>query len=128
MKHKLTLILVMVVGTATAQLKGHRLSGDFNRSLRIPHAVADRQWVRNTPMLNTFYGDQPSNAFTYWQGMTYTRYSVNGRFKSTYLFDVQGTLRESRASYSLKKSGILSYWRVQFSPQRTRSLLTYTIH
>jgi hypothetical protein len=67
-------------------------------------------------------------AFSYWQGGSYTSYSENGRYSSSYSYDVLGQIRESRASYKLKKNGALSYWHIQFSPQRTRPLFVYTIH
>jgi hypothetical protein len=127
MKHILILILVMAFGAAAGQLKGDRLKGDFSPSLHMQKAGSDLSWVRTTPVLTTVSSDLSVPAVTYWQGMSYTRYSANGRFRSTYLFDVQGTLRESRASYSLKKTGILSNWRVQFSPQRNRPQFIYTI-
>jgi hypothetical protein len=85
------------------------------------------RWRKLTPTLVTFPGSEVQSAFSYWQGSSYTSYSGNGRIRSTHLFDVQGQLRESRASISLRRKGILSNWRVQFSPQRTSPLFIYMI-
>jgi hypothetical protein len=84
-------------------------------------------WRQGTPTLVNFPGSEIQSSFSYWVGSSYTSYSENGRFRNTYLFDVQGRLRESRASVSLRKSGPLSYWRVQISPQRHRPMFIYTI-
>jgi len=89
-----------------------------------------RSWESMRPaapiLTNVINGNLAS--FSYWQGGSYTSYSENGRFRSTHSFDVQGQLRESRASFSLRSKGALSYWRIQLSAQRSRPLFIYTIH
>jgi hypothetical protein len=84
-------------------------------------------WRRVPTSFISFPGSDTQSSFSYWMGSSYTSHSENGRFRSTHLFDVLGHLRESRASVSLRKSGPLSYWRIQISPQRHRPLFIYTI-
>jgi hypothetical protein len=127
MSKSFILVLVMGFGTVQAQVKGDLIKTDRLNFLRMQSTHSGSSWIKSTPYLTTISSDQSASTGTFWHGMTYTSYSVNGRFRSTYLFDVQGVLRESRASYSLKKSGMLSHWRVQFSPQRSRPMFTYTI-
>jgi hypothetical protein len=64
----------------------------------------------------------------YWQGSTYTNFSENGRIKSTLSFDSHGQIRESFSSINLRKTGALSYWRIQISPRRAQPVFVYTIH
>jgi hypothetical protein len=120
--------LVMVLGDVAAQINADLVKNARSPILQRQEPLASKSWIRSTPVFALPSTDYANATAPYWQGVTYTRYSEDGRFKSTYLFDVQGTLRESRASYSLKKSGILSYWRVQISPQRSRPQFIYTIH
>lgn len=71
---------------------------------------------------------QQDNGLAYWQGSSYTNFSENGRIKSTMSLDIHGQIRESFSSINLRKSGVLSYWRIQFSPKRASPVLVYTIH
>jgi hypothetical protein len=128
MKKLLILLLVVSFTSAGAQVKRHLRDNALISFFRIKGSVPDFKSIRRAPV---FVNIPTNNAFTttsYWQGASYTSYSENGRFRSTHSFDVQGVLRESRASFSLKKNGALSFWRVQFSPQRSRPHFIYTIH
>lgn len=122
-------ILLMLIGFTT-------VSAQINISPKNPRGLIslltshqEFAYSKTIPLLNNipFSSSMFGSAF-YWQGSLYTSYSENGRFRSAHSFDVLGNLRESKASFSLKKTGLLSYWRVQFSPQRGRPLFTYTIH
>lgn len=79
---------------------------------------------RRPPVLTT----SPELTAPYWQGTSYTNFSENGRLRSTLMFDIHGQLRESSSSINLKKTGALSYWRIQFSPRRSQPVLVFTIH
>lgn len=120
-------IFIMVCISAYGQAEktdfSHPLLGFFRMK-----PIPPFKWIRTSPRFMQVSTNEIQNAYSYWLGAMYTSYSENGRFRTTHMFDVQGQLRESRASYSLKKNGALSYWRVQISPQRTRPLFIYTIH
>jgi hypothetical protein len=128
MKKAMFLFFIVISLSAHAQfqdLPGTRSSFlGFFRMKPIPPL----RWLRTAPRFNQVSTNTMQNAYSYWLGASYTSYSENGRFSATHLWDVQGRLRESRASFSLKKNGALSWWRVQISPQRTRPLVIYTIH
>lgn len=115
------------IGTQ-AQTKLRQRENSFRSFFRMKGPAPDFKSIRHTPVFVTLPAGNVFTTTSFWQGASYTSYSENGRFRSTHSFDVQGILRESRASFSLKKNGALSYWRVQFSPQRSRPLFIYTIH
>jgi hypothetical protein len=121
-------IIILLIGCipAGAQVRDRPESPGFFSFFKMKQFPLNPGWLKSAPLFtNLPAGNIPSS--TYWEGVSYTSYSENGRFTSTHSFDVQGQLRESRASFSLKKSGVLSKWRVQFSAQRTRPLFVYTI-
>jgi hypothetical protein len=118
MVKSLLLIILMVAATASAE-------GQILRELRgFVRMKSKPIFYRKTPVII----NSQDNALPYWQGSSYTNFSENGRLKNTLSFDIHGQLRESFSSINLKKSGVLSYWRIQFSPIRTRPMLVYTIH
>ncbi len=126
MKSAIILIILMGGIQAKAQLLSFE-KAPLNTFFNMKNVVTDYKAIRTTPtMVNP--QNTTSQFFSYWQGALLTSYSGNGRFRATHSFDMQGLLRETRASFSLKKSGVLSYWRIQLSSVRTRPLLTYTIH
>ena len=123
MKTYVILILMACVVNCQAQLKAskrHPLLSFF----RMKGTPPDMRMIRNAPTYETI----PYTNLSYWQGAGYTSYSENGRIRTTHLFDATGILRETRSSISLKRAGRLSYWRIQYSPQRLRPLIIYTIH
>jgi hypothetical protein len=122
----LSLALVLLVVQLQAQNRNESAPTSLLGFFKMKESPAFA-WRQVTPSLVNFQGSDTHASFSYWVGSSYTSYSENGRFSSTHLFDVQGRLRESRASVSLRKSGPLSYWRVQISPQRHRPLFIYTI-
>lgn len=126
MRKILTTLLIFSSVCSFGQIKeSHARIFNF---LRFHNTTPDLRWNRTTPLFVNFYGSSIESSFSYWQGAAFTTFSRNGRIKTTNLFDVHGQLRETRSSVSLKKTGVLSYWRLQISPQRTRPLLVYTIH
>jgi hypothetical protein len=124
------IVIILLLGSvsAEAQFTSALKERSFLGFFRIRQPAPDLRWLKPVPVLTNFQTDQHQPSSHYWQGVTYTSFSENGRFRSTHSFDNQGVLRESRASFSLKKSGALSWWRIQFSPQRSRPLFVYTIH
>jgi hypothetical protein len=123
-------LLILILVLISFQTKGqftrpHHSDGilGFFKMKEIPIS----RWKRTTPVFVTFTGSDTQSTFGYWMGSSITRYSANGRFTSTNVFDVNGQLRETRSSIRLQKKGILSSWKVQFSPQRSRPLFIYTI-
>jgi hypothetical protein len=126
-----TLLIIMLAGSclsSQAQLKNQSGKGGFAGFLRMTQPLTDSKWLNGAPRLTSLPWGHYTTAGAYWQGSSYTSYSENGRVTSTYTFDTQGQLRESKTSVSLRKRGMLSYWQVQFSPQRSRPLLIYNIH
>lgn len=123
------MIIILLAGCipAGAQVRDRSERPGVFSIFSMKQQVFNPRWLKNAPVFTNLPMGANTPAGTYWEGMSYTSYSVNGRFRSTHSFDVQGQLRESRASFSLKKSGILSKWCVQFSAQRTRPLFVYTI-
>ena len=84
--------------------------------------------ARSSPGFATISSSIGMPATSYWEGRSYTSYSQNGRLSSTYSFDVQGQLRETRTSLLIKKSGVFSNWRLQFAPQQNhKALFVYKI-
>jgi hypothetical protein len=123
------MLVFIILGSSWLQAEAQ--VNQKNRTLlnffRMKPAAHNYQWSRKAPAFAVIPAfNQPD--VSYWQGSTYTSYSENGRLRSTHSFDVQGQLRETRASFSLKKSGVLSWWRIQFSSQRNRPQFIYTIH
>jgi hypothetical protein len=126
MKKLIVIILLAGCIPAAAQFKERSERQGLFSFFRMKPLPPNLRWLMNAPVFTTLpMGNLSSSA--YWQGVSYTSYSENGRFRSTHSFDVQGQLRESRASFSLRKSGVLSKWAVQLSAQRSRPLFTYTI-
>jgi len=130
MKTLMLLLLILTSSGATAQINSFRKgSNSLLGFFRVKENIlpVDYRATRQVLVLRT----PPSDAFTsssYWQTATYTTYSENGRIRTTHIFDINGQLRESRPSVSLRKTGVLSYLRVQFSLQRQPTLFTYTLH
>lgn len=124
---KKLIVIILLVGCipAAAQFKERSERPGLFSFFRMKQLPPNLRWLRNAPVFTTLPMGMSSSA--YWQGVSYTSYSENGRFRSTHSFDVQGQLRESRASFSLRKSGVLSKWAVQLSAQRSRPLFVYTI-
>ncbi|WP_143785684.1 hypothetical protein [Ohtaekwangia koreensis] len=120
-------LLVISSLHASAQIKSSESSNSllsFFRTKKTSDTFSFRA-IKHAPVLSSADSYAPGQ---YWQTSSYTTYSENGRIRTTHIFDVNGQLRESRPSVSLKKSGALSYLRVQFSFQRQPTLFTYTIH
>ena len=128
MKKLLVLVLVTCVVSAQAQLHKARSKPSFLSFFRIKGSVPDFRTLRNSARLTTLTSDNFISSNSYWQGATYTSYSENGRIRTTHSFDVAGVLRETKSSISLRREGRWSYWRIQFSTQRTRPYFVYTIH
>lgn len=123
MKTWLVVILTASVVNCHAQLQSSKRHPIFS-FFRMKGNPPDMRSIRSAPQLSTI----PYTNLSYWQGAGYTSYSENGRIRTTHLFDATGVLRETRSSISLKREGRLSYWRIQYSPQRLRPLIIYTIH
>lgn len=126
MKKLIVIILLAGCIPVAAQIKERPERPGLFSFFRMKQLPPNLRWLRNAPAFTTLPMGNLSSS-TYWQGVSYTSYSENGRFRSTHSFDVQGQLRESRASFSLRKSGTLSKWCVQLSAQRSRPLFIYTI-
>ena len=123
------LISLLIAGCINAQAQvAPRKEHAFLSFFRFKERISPHGHLRNGAVLSFVPAGNSQQSFTYWQGSSYTSYSENGRLRNTYCFDVQGQLRESRTTFSLKKRGVLSYWHIQFSLHRTRPLFIYTIH
>jgi hypothetical protein len=127
MKKLMVIILLAGCIPASAQFMGEAKRQDFFGFFRIKQPPLNLGWLKSAPVFMNLPAGGNTFSSAYWEGVSYTSYSENGRFRNTHSFDVQGQLRESRASYSLKKNGMLSKLRVQFSSQRNRPLFAYTI-
>jgi hypothetical protein len=124
MKKYIILILMTSFLSCQAQLNEPKAKRSLLSFFRMKGTPPDMRTIRTSPSFATI----PYTDHCYWQGAGYTSYSENGRIRTTHLFDVTGMLRETRSSISLRREGRLSYWRIQFSPQRNRPLIIYTIH
>ena len=129
MKKLVTFILVAVsCFSVHAQLKTNpgmnRLFGFF----RMKQSLSSLDGIRSTPRFTSIPSGIRMTTTSYWEGLTYTNFSENGRLSSTYSFDMQGQLRETRTSILLRKSGAFSNWTIQFAPQRSnKALFVYRI-
>jgi hypothetical protein len=123
MKTSLVLMLMVCAINCQAQLQSSKRNPLLS-FFKMKGNPPDLRSIRTAPVFSTI----PYTNLSYWQGGGYTSYSENGRIRTTHLFDATGILRETRASISLKRAGRLSYWRIQYSPQRLRPLIIYTIH
>ena len=56
--------------------------------------------------------DRPGS---YWQGVVFTRTSPGKYFASTYYYDQQGNLRETRSFFNIRRRGQFTNWKIQFS-------------
>ncbi len=124
MKRGLIVLVCLMLAFTTQGQMAKKMNGvwGFLKMKNKPYVL------RKTPAVVNVQGIDATHSFSYWQGSSFTTWSENGRVKATYSFDHQGSLRESNASISIRKSGLLSWWRIQFSPQRTRPFVVYTIH
>ncbi|MDV3309219.1 MAG: hypothetical protein LOY03_10435 [Cyclobacteriaceae bacterium] len=52
---------------------------------------------------------------SYWQGLVFTRTSPGKFFASTYYYDQQGNLRETRSFFNIRRRGQFTNWKIQFS-------------
>jgi hypothetical protein len=122
-------IIILLAGSvsASAQIRDHSERQGIFSFFKMKQLPLNLRWLKCAPVFTNLPMGGNTASSTYWEGVSYTSYSENGRFRSTHSFDVQGQLRETRTSFSLKKNGTLSKWCVQFSPQRTRPLFVYTI-
>ncbi|HEY4654228.1 MAG TPA: hypothetical protein VIH22_06925 [Cyclobacteriaceae bacterium] len=68
----------------------------------------------------------PGRGEAYWQGLVITRTSPGKFFASTYFYDVQGNLRETRSYFNIKKRGQLTNWKIQIPSQHTSPVLVHT--
>jgi hypothetical protein len=126
MKKMLFMLILGCYFNAKAQVSEHHHAYDLPGYYKtVPLSLRS---VRNAPYLNTIPAAGFFSSATYWQATSYNTYSGNGRIRTSHSFDVQGQLRESKASVSLRRTGILSYWRIQISPQRQRPQFIYVIH
>ena len=57
----------------------------------------------------------PDRAGAYWQGLVFTRTSPGRYFASTYYYDQQGNLRETRSFFNIRRRGQFTNWKIQFS-------------
>src|SRR5690349_14758199 len=115
-----TFVLIMLMGASHTFVNAQVFS-ELKGFLRMKSKPV---WLRKTPAMTVSH----DNVSSYWQGSSFTNFSENGRIKSTMSFDIHGQIRESFSSINLKKSGVLSYWRIQFSSRRTHPVIVYTIH
>jgi hypothetical protein len=120
------LVVVFVLTSAGLQAQFRMKETSALHILRAKEKFPSYQSVRCTPFIQNMSTDYAAAAL-FWQGASYTNYSENGRLRSTHTFDVHGQLRETRASFSLKKRGLLSLWRIQVSSRRNSPLFIYTI-
>lgn len=57
----------------------------------------------------------PDRTGVYWQGIVFTRTSPGKFFASTYYYDQQGNLRETRSFFNIRRRGQFTNWKIQFS-------------
>lgn len=62
----------------------------------------------------------------YWQGLVFTKISRDKFFASTYFYDMQGNLRETKSYFNIKRRGRLTNWKIQFPSRRTSPVLVRT--
>jgi hypothetical protein len=117
----LTLLLIVICLASYAQSRIAKQRIPILSFFRMKGAAPDMRLIRNSPALSTI----PFTNHSYWCAAGYTSYSHNGRVRTVHFFDATGILRETRSSISLKRD---SRWRIQFSPQRSRPLIVYTLH
>ena len=123
MKKLLILIIFLAWHPSEAQIRGQQQQL-LRKFFRFEQPIPPSRFIRTaaTMRLLPSFG-RPS--VPYWEGLSYTSYSENGRIRSTHSFDVQGQFRETRTSFVLMRHGVLSNWRIQFSSQRTRPLFVF---
>jgi hypothetical protein len=88
---------------------------------RMKGTPPDMRLIRNSPLFSYI----PYSTQSFWTGAEYLSYSENGRIRTIHLIDASGVLRDTRSSISLHRH---SRWRIQFSAQRRRPLITYRIN
>lgn len=65
-------------------------------------------------------------AGAYWQGLVFTRTSPGKFFASTYYYDQQGNLRETRSFFNIRRRGQFTNWKIQFSSLYKNPVLVRT--
>jgi len=62
-----------------------------------------------------------SGAGGYWRGLSIRDISRDKFFESTYYYDMQGNLRETRSFFNIKRKGQITNWRIQVPTYRQSS-------
>lgn len=108
------IIVFMLLSTAvqaqyrTRQSQLHQTSYLYNRleTLKKQSSEVAFNNFQTTPVFINYGG--------YWRGLMLRDTSQNGIFTSTYFYDVQGNLRETKSYLNIKNTN----WSIQISPQR----------
>lgn len=124
MRKLLTLAMLSACLSAEGQINTSKFES-LSKFFRFRDAPSGFRSARAAPNLRSLTDGSPSQS--YWEVLSYTSYSENGRIRSIHSFDANGRLRETRTSFSLRKKGPLSNCRVQFSSRQTRPFLVFMI-
>ncbi|HEX5172383.1 MAG TPA: hypothetical protein VFW11_24575 [Cyclobacteriaceae bacterium] len=64
--------------------------------------------------------------FGYWQGLAFTKISPDKFFESTYFYDMQGNLRETRSYFNIKRKGQVTNWSILMPTYRGSPAFVHT--
>lgn len=63
----------------------------------------------------------------YWQGLEFKKSSPDKFFESTYRYDMQGNLRETRSYFNIKRNGQLTKWSILIPTNRNSPAFVHTL-
>lgn len=63
----------------------------------------------------------------YWQGLEFKKSSSDKFFESTYRYDMQGNLRETRSYFNIKRNGQLTKWSILIPTNRNSPAFVHTL-
>lgn len=63
----------------------------------------------------------------YWQGLEFKKSSSDKYFETTYRYDMQGNLRETRSYFNIKRKGQLTKWSILIPTNRNSPAFVHTL-
>lgn len=63
----------------------------------------------------------------YWQGLEFKKSSADKFFETTYRYDMQGNLRETRSMFNIKRKGQLTKWSILIPTSRNSPAFVHTL-
>jgi hypothetical protein len=117
MMRSLLLILMFCLSlSAVAQFNGRR-NVSYKKTQTVDYIntfnIANTDLIYRVARMPIYTLSRSGNSGTgYWQGLAVKEISPDKFFESTYHYDTQGNLRETRSYFNIKRKGQLTKWSI----------------